>query len=350
MRTGFDYARAMAPFWLSTTQYDESLLMVSAGAGLPEARLLFRPEQIVSLTDSALRTEYVYGIDWLYDPVANAIRLPAGSRAPFLTEDELYPPVPGPDTLYRTGGGHILGKMSGGFFHEKQLAVTYRIASNDWGGPVPVFEPGLLPRTIGRLTAGSPLKIAFFGDSITLGADASGYLNVPPFMPGWEKLVERKLIGSYSSAVSTVNLSLYGKNSIVGAESAAALVAPEKPDLVVVAFGMNDGAVVSPDAFRNNIRTIIQDVKAGHPPAEFILVSTMLPNPETSFYAMQASYREELAKLVGPGVALADMTRIHQELLLRKPYRDMTGNHINHPNDYLVRWYAQVVSALLVPG
>ena len=42
------------------------------------------------------------------------------------------------------------------------------------------------------------------------------------------------------------------------------------------------------------------------------------------------------------------MTGVHKELLNHKSYQDMTGNNINHPNDYLIRWYAQFISGLLV--
>ena len=44
------------------------------------------------------------------------------------------------------------------------------------------------------------------------------------------------------------------------------------------------------------------------------------------------------------------MTSIHSQLLEKKKYLDMTGNNINHINDYLGRWYAQILSALLIEG
>lgn len=42
------------------------------------------------------------------------------------------------------------------------------------------------------------------------------------------------------------------------------------------------------------------------------------------------------------------MTDMHTHLLRLKRYWDMTGNNINHPNDFLARVYAQVVSQVLV--
>jgi hypothetical protein len=37
------------------------------------------------------------------------------------------------------------------------------------------------------------------------------------------------------------------------------------------------------------------------------------------------------------------MTAVHGSLLSKKSYADMTGNNINHPNDYLARVYAQTL-------
>jgi hypothetical protein len=39
---------------------------------------------------------------------------------------------------------------------------------------------------------------------------------------------------------------------------------------------------------------------------------------------------------------------VHAELLLHKRYIDITGNNVNHPNDFLIRWYFQMVSSLLL--
>jgi hypothetical protein len=62
-------------------------------------------------------------------------------------------------------------------------------------------------------------------------------------------------------------------------------------------------------------------------------------------------YREALASLTGPGVALADVTSLWQEMLRRKREVDLTGNGVNHPNDFGHRVYAQAILALLVePG
>jgi hypothetical protein len=60
-------------------------------------------------------------------------------------------------------------------------------------------------------------------------------------------------------------------------------------------------------------------------------------------------YRDALAGLCQEGIALADMTSIWTEFFKRKQDWDLTGNGVNHPNDFGHRVYAQVLSALLVP-
>jgi acyl-CoA thioesterase-1 len=56
-----------------------------------------------------------------------------------------------------------------------------------------------------------------------------------------------------------------------------------------------------------------------------------------------------LADLCRPGIALADLTSIWSALLQHKKDWDLTGNGVNHPNDFGHRIYAQALSTLLIP-
>jgi acyl-CoA thioesterase I len=51
-------------------------------------------------------------------------------------------------------------------------------------------------------------------------------------------------------------------------------------------------------------------------------------------------YRDALASLEGPGVVLADLTSIWLKLKERNRHLDLTGNGVNHSNDYGHRVYA----------
>ncbi len=84
------------------------------------------------------------------------------------------------------------------------------------------------------------------------------------------------------------------------------------------------------------------------PRAEFILVASILPNPQaTDFVGFHMENRQMLLSLKEIGTAVADVTSMHQAFLKHKAYADMTGNHINHPNDFLARLQAQVMLATL---
>lgn len=341
----------MTPFWQSETVYDESVLMVADSSGAPEAGLLFEPAAIVSVKDSTLRTEYKEGTDWAY--VDGKLRLLPGTKAAYVTKAMLYRNEPGDHTQPRADGNGYLFFSEGHFFHERQLFVTYRRGSGSWSGPVPQFQENRLRESIRKLKEGRPLHLILYGDSIAEGYNASGFASgqhpVEPYMPSWGELVAETLKRKYGAPVKFRNHALSGQDTFWGVNHVRRLVSEWRPDLVILAFGMNDGTKrLSPAAFQANIRAMMEDVRGMNPQAEFILVSPMLPNPESTFVGCQKEYRNVLQELTGAGTAMVDMTAVHEQLLQRKNYQDLTGNNINHPNDYLIRWYAQQVAGLLV--
>ena len=95
------------------------------------------------------------------------------------------------------------------------------------------------------------------------------------------------------------------------------------------------------------MKQIMRGVRRGSPDAEFLFVTNFLPNAEAEMnagvYENIPLYREELLKLEEEGVAVADIYAAYLCLLQNKRFADMTGNNINHPNDFLGRLYAQIV-------
>ena len=82
-----------------------------------------------------------------------------------------------------------------------------------------------------------------------------------------------------------------------------------------------------------------------------MLVSPMVPTLECTWVVRSRfdEYRQALATLSGPGIAVADVTRIWHDMIVRKDARELSGNWLNHPNDFGHRVYAQAILALLVP-
>ncbi|MFQ9799060.1 MAG: hypothetical protein ACLR23_09125 [Clostridia bacterium] len=68
-----------------------------------------------------------------------------------------------------------------------------------------------------------------------------------------------------------------------------------------------------------------------------------------SFYNQQPDYKEALDTLCREGVIVANVRDVQRELLKKKRFIDMTGNNINHPNDFFHRVYAQVAYTSILP-
>jgi lysophospholipase L1-like esterase len=336
---------SMDPFWKGKTMQNEAVLMISRNSQPAEASLLFKPKRILAVKNAGQNIDYKEGIDWEYKD--GKLRLLPGSKAIFMTDSELYP-----DSTKRSfpkkGGGKILFN-EGSFFHEKQLAVTYTHRRNEWKGITPKFAGESLPHTIDLLKKKQSVHILLSGDSIASGANASAKSNAAPNQPDWGVLIAEKLKRYYKTEIKFTNTAVGGKDSKWGRANVEDLVIRHTPDLVIIAFGMNDGTgKMSPEKFKENISGMIEKTREKNPKTEFILVSTMLPNPESLFTGTQPGFKKVLEELTGPGITLVDMTDVHRELLKRKSYQDLTGNNINHPNDFLIRWYAQEIAGILM--
>ncbi|GAB3923788.1 hypothetical protein GCM10028827_10860 [Mucilaginibacter myungsuensis] len=335
------------PFWNTDVVVDESVQVIRDGSQTT-SKLLLPAKTIVSVRAADYSKVFVQGKDW--EQADGKLVIPAASTVPFLTPADLIfdKPKPGNSFGAKTAGKYVLYN-SGSYFMSKQILVTYiPAAGTKWQGPVPKLASGGLPNTIALLKKSKAIKVAFLGNSIEVGLNASNLEKLPPFMPNWPELLIHNLRKNYGKNVSFVNRSVSGMMAKWGMDSVSRITS-QQPNLVVIGFGMNDGTQrVAPDVYRTQIKGIIDAVKATNPNAEFILVAPMLANPDSGFDGLQRSYKVELDKLAGKGTIVADMTAVHAELLKHKTYQDMTGNNINHPNDYLSRWYAQLVAGYLV--
>lgn len=349
----YDFDEYLIPVWSGSTACDETVLLLK-GDGPAEANLLYAPERVISVKSPDLKTEYQEGKDYVIE--GRKIILTPDSRALCLTAADMYPAETSKRSSARKGGGNLAVSLPDGrHFCEVQLKVTYTHRETGFGDYTPpVFGGELISKTIARLQKGEPLKVVFYGDSISVGAEPSGFWKKSPNLPSWPVLVRLALAKSYGSAITVDNPSVGGKSSDWGRENASALVAAKIPDLVVIAFGMGDAHAVnnfSPATYKANIKSIMDAARAKNPDCELILVSPMLANPEaTGFSGCQESYVEPLRELQNenPGTEFVDVTTACKFLLSRKKFWDISGNGVNHPGDYLTRVYAQAVLSALI--
>lgn len=345
-------AEALEPFWRGDVIQGESVLFIrDPETGVASAKLLFPVQEIVVASDSAGTKTFMAGRDFRVEPGSREIILPEGSSIPSFAPADLRRPAKSQayELTHRDGNGEIFfgARLE---YAAMQTCFTYRTTARDWPLPATHFDATRLPRTIGRLKAKQPVSLVVLGDSISAGANASAQLGGPPHQPAYPELVRLNLSKHYDAPVTLKNLSVGGRDTGWGTTQIDAVL-EAKPDLVVIAFGMNDSAGRPADDYQAKTKAMIDAIRAARPETEFVLVATMLGNRDWIRLKSELfpAYREALQALAGPGIGVADVTSVWEKFLNRKLDWDQTGNGVNHPNDFGHRVYAQVVCDLLIP-
>jgi len=346
----FDRKRFAFPFWKSNLMLHETLWPVGkAGLSLP---LLFLPDEIISVRSSDLQTEYTPEKDYLLQN-GNLV-IPEGSRIRLTPEDEYFiadqKSSPYAEIGFTARRGGFLFFTEANDIISRQIAVTYRHSAR-WDGPLPPSLLGKLPLTAARLQSGTPFTIGFWGDSITTGCNASSMYHLPPFTEMWPVMVTKGLGELYGFEPGYINKAVGGKATDWGVSDYESSFPDGTPELLFIAFGMNDASGKRPvEEYIENTRQMISLARKSRPDAEIILIATTLPNPEANqFEGPHAAYEAPLMALADSfsGVAGLPLTSFHQAILRKKNFRDMTGNNINHPNDFMTRVYAQYILSSL---
>jgi lysophospholipase L1-like esterase len=338
--------------WEPGTVYRESILFVQGKEGPPAARLLFDADKVLTVHTAEGKQRFEEGKDYRLASDPTRLILPSGSRITFRKEADFFLAKGSPNSIgHRKDDANTnLLWSEGHFFHDLQVEVTYvPMKKAAWTGYKPAFAGKRLPGTWEKLRTKNSVTIAVSGDSISQGYNASGFTKASPFMPPYPDLVAAQLEKTYGAKVTLHNHAIAGWSVGQGVKDIDNLL-KDKPDLVIIAYGMNDVGGRNPEGYKKGIATILHRIREADPATEMILVASMMGNPDWAAtpQPMFPKYRDALASLEGPGVVLADMTAIWESLLQRKRYVDMTGNGVNHPNDYGHRLYAQVILAHLV--
>ncbi len=341
----------MNPAWKLEVVTRESCVLLQKDSSAPiEAKLAFHPAEILSVTTADRSHQYQASSAFQLTSGSNLLTFQSASPLLSIQDADLYLPVGAPHSYKHRMGNpdQNLLYRPGRWFHDHNIEVTYRRDMNASPLKEVTITYGTLPRTLSALASGSPITVGVSGDSISTGLDASDKTAAPPFQPGYPELVVAQLRVLSDSDVRLVNRAVSGWSIANGVADLDKLLA-EKPDLLIVAYGMNDVGRRDPQWYSQQTKLLIDNVRKAAPEIEILLVSTMLGNGEWVHTPrdMFEVYRDELKKLVQPGVALADVTQVWTEMLRQKPDFDLTGNGLNHPNDFGHRLYAQALLQVL---
>lgn len=353
----YDLKTYLYPLWEGTTVYNETVWFTVDNV----APLLYTPDEILSVKSYDLTTTYTEGVDYVLD--GGSLVLTDNSRIPFMSLNEYFPTTPTMIALPR-GDGTYWYAVEGPDISNRQVVVTYtRSARKHW--TMPLDESAKFPKTMEKLSSGAPIKVLFYGDSITVGANSSEFLGIAPHAESYANMVKSYVKARFPNANMTFNNTAVGgtdSNWGIGKSAGNAAidnieaaegdhfqkrVLDENPDLLFIAYGMNDQDYLPDSRFEDNIDEMIRKVRVQNPDVEIMLISGMIANPDTPFHNKDYdAYQESLAAIsdryenVGLATTLNTVRSVYNN---GKRFQDCTANNVNHPNDFMMRLYAQTV-------
>lgn len=334
---------SLEPFWKSGKMIRESIMLVEKD-GVISGNLRYKPKGKVRISNSFLTEEFKEGEDYICEG-RRVVCL--NRRMPYEREEILY----GKNLPDEIRDDPKKFNIVNCLYSDSPYIISHQVVA-DYSFDRAEFDLSFtdkareyLPRTLQKLERGEKLRILLYGDSISVGCNSSGCMNTPPYLPPWYELLCMGLEDRFGSEIRFVNTSKGGMTSVWGMENVEQNVEPYASDLMMIAFGMNDGTMKIPTSqFLENIRTIMKSQKESE--CEFILIASILPNPESDFVGLHEEYERTFETLKREHVCVVDMAQLHRHLLCGKRYCDMTGNNINHPNDFLARCYAMRILEL----
>ena len=307
-------------------QTGESVVLVGETPGnLAFAPLLSKPVTVRNTYREGLpqTIHYQPGQDYVLD-ASGQIRRTPGSRIPDFATNMLY------------GKEDFRHDQFPGFGNTRFFVYVDYAHQGKWERPPVKTDLGAarLPKTRQKLEAGEKVRIVAFGDSITAGGDAS-----EPGLIFWERWAAALRAKYPRASIEAINGATGGDATVQGLQRLQEKVLQQKPDLVLIGFGMNDhnraGYGVPLDAFAANLRTMIGRIRADTG-AEIVLFSAFPPNPKWHYgsHNMQA-YADTTERVAREEhCAFADVYHSWMSLAARKKPEDLLANNINHPNDY----------------
>ena len=355
---------------------NETVMFLDKGE---EKSLLFKADEIISVTSYDERKTYTEGVD--YELVDGKIKCLEGGSIPCITAKKYW----GADSSSLLQTKNPDGKSVYTYWGEATAMTTWQVKVNythseAWEGFMQPSEVRTLKSFVDKLKNGDDVTIIFYGDSITYGANASflvgGGTNQLPYTMLFTKALAdlfgynvhfvatnnlsgtARVPGDYETGatptITYINPSVGGWTSNDGLSKYDTYIKPYIEqygcDLFMLAFGMNDGGSTAKNVYSTQKR-ILDKVLAQAPETSLLLMATMVPNPDATngWYGSQAKQEAALidgaAKYVENGVpcAVVRMGSTSLAILEHKNFRDYTGNNINHPNDFFSRVYAQTL-------
>ena len=365
---------------LGNTVKNETVMFLDYG---DEKTLLYPISSVISVTSYDGSKTYVEGKD--YSIVNGKIKILEGSSIPCITRAVYYNYTANSTLITSYGGQNVSTYWGEGKpMTDYQVNVSYTHTESPLSFSQEC-QSDIYKDFLAKLSAGEDVTIIFYGDSITRGASSSWEKGEAPYQYPYSILFTEALADLYGYTVHYVASGIassakvptsdyvagtrgtitYINTAIGGWTSTDAINNVDNHikafaeqygcDLFVCAFGMNDKSI-APSTTIANIKAVINTLLSVTPDASVMMVSTMVPNPNSTngWYGNQPLQEEKLLAAAeeyranGTACAVTCMTSMSLAVLERKDFNDYSGNNINHPNDFFIRVYAQTMIQALV--
>ncbi len=372
----YDIEKYTAPVWEGNVVYAESAFVrenSKTDSSVAPITLLYPIDDIISVRSSDMKTLYEEGVDYTVVDGKLVIKTAAEGGhiriLPYYSDThaiEAYTyPISGTYSNMQQGGVYYYYRdpmnkddTEGGIV-KWNVSVTYR-HSGQSVITKPTDQSSKFEGLMDKLVSGKKLNVVSLGDSITAGCSASLNHKMGPWgpkAPAYNQMFCDYLEAAYGVTANHINLGVGGKTSSWGNEQTQIdNVCNADPDIFIVAFGMNEGGW-STDTHANNIKSIVDKVKARCPDVYVIVVSTCLLGQDYSTsngnrpkfgIALMEKFKNE------SNVVVADVSTVDVEMegydtvnetnhTGPKSYQDLTGSNSNHPNDFMHRIYVQTM-------
>lgn len=280
---------------------------------------------------------FIQGSDYVIDLETGTIRRTEQSRIPDWREHPLF----GLEHFDHRGVGSV---------DNSAYTCILDYETGEQGRALPSRRE-LLPRLHEKLKEGETVRYVVYGDSISAGYEASKPIYA------YAELFAASLRAAYpATEIHVHNKAIGGENSHGGVKRLHEDVIALQPDLITIAYGMNDqnrnpdGSNATPiAAFERNLTMMIDGIR-NHTAADIILITPCLPNPRWMFASSNVTEYADAIRRLGAarGVPVADVQqRWEEDLAAGKSHESLLLNNLNHPNDYGHKLYAEVLSSYI---
>ena len=360
--TAFDEStleKLLTPVWDSDEILGETGLIVGADG---EIKLLAHPihgrVEVKNIFGDVL---YEEGVDYRLD--GNRLTRVEGGALPYFEMEDYFRKEPNAEIQLKADAEKTdvpFAEQRYVYFSErvdcfeKHLAISYKTDEKVADGLI--AQDDALLGFVGLLKANKKARVKFYGDSITVGCNATGTEyggNVSPFQPSWITLVKMYLEKKFGAELTVENHAVGGWSSFNAIDNFQEKCADglAETDMLCIGFGANDGHT-EPERFDHNITVMVDEYFKANPKGTVLLYSTLLPNAQLVGWRINQPLFEDV--LLGiksryDRVGVAKVSSVFSALEKRgKPTRDWLANSVNHPNDFGVRLYAQTILKTLL--